>query len=249
MPEYKSFRGPVSPEATLRWAFDLDGYTVLRQAAAFDTHPTEAEALALAERPPEAVAACIALVCGSSADIHGQASTGPEWDGWDGQHETMPIDYVLDSPPVLLGGAGGLGSGGGWLTETADLLEMQRLEYNTADRPPNDDHVASVLGLRLIYCTPPKTGARAISRRVVVAPASHKGLLPPPTPAKAVAMGAVEEVELMPGDCLLAAATTLVALPPDEPHQEPENGRSAALLQLILAEVTAVESSCACPSR
>ena len=50
MPEYKSFRGPVSPEATLRWAFDLDGYTVLRQAAAFDTHPTEAEALALA--PP-----------------------------------------------------------------------------------------------------------------------------------------------------------------------------------------------------
>ena len=125
---------------------------------------------------------------------------------------------------------------------------MQRLEYNTADRPPNDEHVASVLGLRLIYCTPPKTGARAIatSRRLLVAPASHKGLLPPPTPAKAVAMGAVEEVELLPGDCLLAAATTLVALPPDEPHQEPE---SAALLQLILAEVSAVSISCACPSR
>ena len=46
------------------------------------------------------------------------------------------------------------------------------------------------------------------------------------------------EDELLPGDCLLAAATTLVALPPDEPHQEPENGRSAALLQLILAEVS-----------
>jgi hypothetical protein len=69
MPEYKSFRGPVSPEATLRWAFDLDGYTVLRQVTAFDLGPPrEPTALiALAERPPEAVAACIALVCGTSS--------------------------------------------------------------------------------------------------------------------------------------------------------------------------------------
>jgi hypothetical protein len=100
---------------------------------------------------------------GTSADIHGQASTGPAWNGWAGQHETMPIDYVLDRQPSFLSGGGG----GGW--ETADHTELQRLEYNTEDRPPNDEHVASVLGLRLIYCTPPEAAGEQGTAKVKLA--------------------------------------------------------------------------------
>ena len=240
MPDYKSFRGPVSPEATLLWAWDLDGYTVVRQVAAFDGPPTNSQAERLASHPPTAVAKQIALLCGTSADIHGQASTGPEWDGWGGQDETTPIDYVLDSAPSYLSGRG---SDGGWVADVANPAERRRLEYNTVDRPPNDDHVASVLGLRCIYCTPkyctppPDAGESqpAPSRRVLVAPASHKGQLQPPSAATALAMGALVQVELFPGDCLIAAATTLIALPPGESD---EDEQCAMLLQLILAEAS-----------
>eukprot|EP01043_Picozoa_sp_COSAG02_P007208 COSAG02_NODE_213_length_28704_cov_69.390177_3_plen_384_part_00 len=240
MPEYKSFRGPVSPEATLRWAWDLDGYTVIRQAAAFVSGPpTQGQAVDLAEHPPAAVAERIALLCGAAADIHGQASTGPEWNGWDGQDETMPIEYVLDSPPSYLcrGGDGGAK----WVGEIVDPVERRRLEYNIEDRPPNNDHVASVLGLRLVYCTPPPdiTGgseaAGAQSRKVLVAPASHKGQMSAPTPDTALAMGALVQVELCPGDCLLSAATTLVALPPCEPE---DDERAAGLLHIMQAEAS-----------
>jgi hypothetical protein len=49
-------------------------------------------------------------------------------------------------------------------------------------------------------------------------------------------MDALVEIELLPGDCLVAAATTLVALPtPDEPAAE---GERPALLQLVLAEAS-----------
>jgi hypothetical protein len=48
-------------------------------------------------------------------------------------------------------------------------------------------------------------------------------------------MGALTQVKLFPGDCLMAAATTLVALPPCEPE---EDERSARLLQLMLAEAS-----------
>ena len=75
-------------------------------------------------RPPRRQAVDLAAA-GSSCKTHtfsdaGRypgASTGPEWNGWGGQHETMPIEYVLDSPPHLR-----LGSDGGarWVGEIVD---------------------------------------------------------------------------------------------------------------------------------
>jgi hypothetical protein len=235
---YRSFRGTITAERTQRWAFDLDGFVVLSRAAAAAgavysavtadspeqlptpaNHSAEAAAALLQKRPD--VAAAIVALCGSESDIHSMAENGPAW-GWDGQQESQPIEYVLDCPPAFVEAR--INSSSGWLTDTAPE-ERRRLGYDTTGRTPTSDRIASVWGLRLLCCTDGQP------RTVLIAPASHKSNLPPPPLAVARPMGALTAVTLLPGDCLLAAATTLVGL-----DQDDSGSGASRLLHLVLAE-------------
>jgi hypothetical protein len=157
-------------------------------------------------------------VCGAEADVHSRAENTPATLGWDGQDERTPLEYVLDRPPVLLPAA----TREGWLTGADSPEDRLRLGYDTECRPPTADRVASVWGLRLVCCV----GDRP--RRVLVAAATHKSALRPPSLAVAREMGALTAITLAPGDVLFAAATALVGLPARD--------GGAPLLECLLVE-------------
>ena len=216
--EYRSFRGPVTADKTLGWAFDIDGYTVLPSAAPSLLLDDLVAAGDLLRQAP-AVVACIDTICGTQAEIHGGAETLESSFGWDGQKEATPLEYVPDSPAALLSEPGG-----GWLTDCRPE-ERRRLGYDTESRPPSPGQAAAVWGLRIICCV------GSAPRTLSLVSASHKSALPPPSVTVADGMGAIQRVTIMPGDCLVAAATTLVALPGGDEGD-------GQLLQIILAEQT-----------
>jgi hypothetical protein len=132
---------------------------------------------------------------------------------------------VLDCPPAFVDGViNSRVCGGGWLTNTTPE-ERWRLGFDTTGRTPTSDRIAAVWGLRRLGCTDGQP------RTVLIAPASHKNNLPPPPLAVARTMGALAAVTLLPGDCLLAAATTLIGLDPGD-----SGSGASRLLHLVLAE-------------
>ena len=236
LPSYQSFRGPVTEEDMLRWAFDLDGFIIVR--GALDCGCQHGHTAANEERLlqqctehdelPPPVTETIKLLCGTQTEIHGGSSGEPVLAGTAAnpmglQREHDPVAFVTDRPPALLVPRDGAGDGG-WETDTAPD-ELRRLEYDINSRPLDQtgQFVATVWGLRLVYCV-----CGSDSNILLVAPASHKSETPPPPMKVATAMGGTISVTLAPGDCVLAAATTLIGV---APHQGPSK-----LLQHVLVQ-------------
>ena len=178
------------------WAFDLDGFVVLpglqSASAAATAACTAADGATLAGHP--GLLAAIAGLAGGAMRLHHRAA-------YDGDPITMqdfhPIEHVLDRPPRRLPVA----KPAEWATDTS-VDERRRLGYDTLSRPD----CVCVWGLRAVWAL------GTADSSVAVCPCTHKSnVQQPPTVARAEVLGAVERVALRPGDCLLAAATTLVA--------------------------------------
>jgi hypothetical protein len=187
-----------------RWAFDLDGYIVLRgllrpaeaaaaAAAAVPANGATANNLAsLVELP--ALRAAIERLAGGQMRLHGRAA----YDGTPGKlQELHPIEHDLDRAPRRLV------YDGQWATDSS-ADEHHRLGYDVWSRPD----VVCVWGLRAVW------GLGTGDSCLVVAPCTHKSnVLPPPCMGRAEQLGATVRLSLQAGDCVLAAATTLVGAP------------------------------------
>eukprot|EP01052_Picozoa_sp_SAG31_P041696 SAG31_NODE_6393_length_2035_cov_1.564050_1_plen_368_part_00 len=207
--QYHSFRPPTasSAEAEEQWAFDLDGYVVLRRCLSRGSNLVDAEGCL---RLPATLAAAIQRLCGTEVTIHGLADNDK---GFDQTHDRIMVEYRLAEPPFTLRPR--TNSRDGWETDTTPQA-LQALAYE-ADSPRGGQH-AHCWGLRLIVCTE--------AAELLVVCGSHKSQFPPPSLAVAISCGATTALELNPGDVVLAAGSTLVGI----------SSSSGSLMQHLLVD-------------
>jgi hypothetical protein len=188
-----------------RFAFDLDGYVVYSNLLPPGT--TAAELCDAGSAASAAVQAVIRGHAGGSASLSHRAA----YDGGPGLQPAHSIVHVLDREPRWVEPS----SSGRWATDSGVDAQL-RLGYDCLSRP---DRVCC-WGVRVV-CALESEGVGVLT----ACPASHKSNVhPPPSTERADALGATERLRLEPGDCAIAAATTLVA------------GSEGRLLELLFAD-------------
>lgn len=191
-----------------RWAFDLDGYILWPQLLASGT--TAAELRDEGSLAFSTVQAVIRGHAGGQAALNHRAA----YDGGPGLQPAHTIAHVLDREPQWIKPS----CNQAWITDSSVDAQL-RLGYDCLSRP---DRVCC-WGVRVV-CALESEGPGVLT----TCPASHKSnILPPPSIERADELGATEKVCLQPGDCVLAAATTLVACAPES---------EGYLLELLFAD-------------
>ena len=182
-----------------RWAFDLDGYVVYPGLLLSDSDPATVSPVdqllnpeAITDHPP--LLAAIRGLAGHEVPLYHRAA----YDGTVGALQSShTITYELDRAPRWLEPSDE------WATDNS-IDERHRLGYDCISRPD----VVCVWGLRVVCAV-----GDVSNTSLCVCPASHKSnVLPPPAMQRAEALGATLNVRLQPGDCMIAAATTLVGV-------------------------------------
>ena len=183
--------GELSTEES-RWAFDLDGYVLFPKLLAPAT--TTAELRDEGSTAFATVQAAIRGHAGGQAHLNHRAA----YDGGPGLQPAHSVAHVLDRDPQWIEPA----SSAEWVTDSSVDAQL-RLGYDCLSRP---DRVCC-WGVRVV-CALESEGTGVL----VTCPASHKSNVhPPPSTQRAAELGATERIRLEPGDCVIAAATTLVA--------------------------------------
>ncbi len=191
-----------------RWAFDLDGYIVWPKLLAPST--TAAELRDEGSIAFSTLQAVIRGHAGGQAQLNHRAA----YDGGPGLQPTHSIVHVLDCEPQWIEPS----SSGQWVTDTSVDAQL-RLGYDCLSRPDR----ACCWGVRVV-CALQSEGTGVL----ITCPSSHKSNVhPPPLTERADELGATERVHLEPGDCVIAAATTLVAGAPES---------DVRLLELLFAD-------------